>query len=173
LEDCWKTGILIEDFKTHLSFCIDPILLKLTGPILASNAILRSCLKDCCDNLKNLLKLELVMFGSSLKEMTIFLSICDNLKELVLIPVKDQNSNAHQANELLSEIEGNFTLHSLIVVNLEEDCGLYRLSTQLPHHRYQDYIVFKIDMSNLKNHWNDASPCPVIKDKFSSLAFKH
>jgi hypothetical protein len=236
LEDCWKTGILIEDFKTHLSFCIDPILLtecrlancfwlparllqnfikkcknievlkisetklscanlahifgkckkisdlsltlttgdlKLTGPILASNAILRSCLKDCCDNLKNLLKLELVMFGSSLKEMTIFLSICDNLKELVLIPVKDQNSNAHQANELLSEIEGNFTLHSLIVVNLEEDCGLYRLSRQLPHHRYQDYIVFKIDMSNLKNHWNDASPCPVIKDKFSSLAFKH
>ncbi|EFX68230.1 hypothetical protein DAPPUDRAFT_330294 [Daphnia pulex] len=148
--------------------------LKLTGPKLASNTILQSCLKDCCDNLKNLLKLELVMFCSSLKEMTIFLSICDNLKELVLIPVKDQNLIAHQAIELSSEIEGNFILDSLIVVNLEDDLGLlYPFLRQLPFQRYQDYIVFKIDMSNLKNHWNDASPCPVIKDKFSALTFKH
>lgn len=91
-----------------------------------------------------------------------------------MIPVKDQNSNVHcQANELYSKIEGNFILDSLIVVNPEEDRGLYRFSRQHPHHKYQDYIVFKIDMSNLKNHWNDASPCPVVNDKFSALTFKH
>lgn len=98
-----------------------------------------------------------------------------------MIPIKEQlDSNARRPmnQQLFSEIKGKFTLSSLIVVNLEEDRGLYgrgsyRFSGQFPNHRYQEYLIFKIDMSGLKNHWNDASPCPVIEDKFSSLTFKH
>ncbi|XP_057373198.1 uncharacterized protein LOC130694049 isoform X2 [Daphnia carinata] len=132
----------------------------------------QTCLKDCCDSMRKLIKLELVLFHSSLREATIFLSFCDNLKELTLIPVKEQDPSTHMDNPFCN-VKGKFTLNSLVVVNMEEDSGGLRIPQQSSKRRYQEYLVFKTDMTHLKNHWNDASPCPVISDRFCTLTFKH
>ncbi|KAI9565505.1 hypothetical protein GHT06_009297 [Daphnia sinensis] len=164
---------------THLSMTLSQDDLKLTkkdernGSQLSPDGILRkTCLKDCYDSMQKLNKLELVLFHSSLREATIFLSFCDNLKELTLIPVKDQDPSIHMNNPFC-EVKGKFLLNSLVVVNMEDDSGGLRIPQQSSMRRYQEYFVFKTDMKHLKNHWNDASPCPVIKDRFSSLTFKH
>lgn len=164
---------------THLSMTLSHDDLKLTqksGKNVSqpsTDVILQqTCLKDCYDSMQKLIQLELVLFHSSLRELTIFLSFCDNLKELTLVPVKDQDPSIHM-NSPFSEVKGKFVLNSLVVVNMEEDSGGLRIPQQSSKRRYQEYLVFKTDMRHLKNHWNDASPCPVINDRFSSLTFKH
>lgn len=187
---------------THLSITLSHNDLKLTqrgdrnGVESCSDMVLQqTCLKDCHTSMQKLVKLELVLFHSSIRELTILLryllknnetyyimpvfifsisehSFCHNLKQLVLIPVKDQDSNIHM-NIQFSEVKGKFLLDSLVVINMEEDTSrLSQIARQSLKRRYQEYLVFKTDMTQLRNHWNDSSPCPVIKDKFSSLAFK-
>ena len=91
------------------------------------------------------------------------------MKELVLLPVASQHEdNLQFANP--ATMKGKFKLHSFIVVNLKEDEG--QMNEQA-HRRYQEYLIFKTDMRELTNHWNDASPCPVTKNKYTALTFKH
>lgn len=101
-------------------------------------------------------------------------SFCDSLKELVLIPIittEDQDPNVNWWDNVSSNqatMKGKFVLNSFILVNLHPNIDVVHT-----YHAQQEVLEFTTNMSELTHYWNNTYPCPVIKNNFSSLTYKH